>query len=204
VEFIRYHSRPERESARFSLTFCDGRVNNGALVKLSLLARPGGVERPTDEAVQEYRRQTRRRRDPADPAFVAPGILRLDPGLMTRLQQIATHWPGRSITIVSGFRPSARRSSRHRVGRALDVRVEGVDRRQVVAFARTLADTGVGYYPNSHFTHVDVRDRQAYWVDRSGPGEDADYGQWPPPRRELEDARDRALAAIAELRVVSP
>lgn len=199
VEIVRYHSENHSESERLRLTRCDGTPNLDALDRLTVLARPGGMERPTDQAIRDYRRATRRRRDPADPDYVVEGLLRLDPGLLVRLQRLADEWPRRKLTIVSGYRPSARRSSRHRVGRALDVRVEGIDRRTVVAFARTLENTGVGYYPNSHFTHIDVRDRQAYWVDRSGPGEGPDYGRWPPPQRELDEARDQALAAIREL-----
>jgi len=29
----------------------------------------------------------------------------------------------------------------------------------------------VGYYPNSSFVHLDVRDTNSYWVDYAGPGE---------------------------------
>jgi hypothetical protein len=112
---------------------------------------------------------------------VAPGIPRLDPGLLSRLATLARRWPNRRILIVSGVRPRARSSSRHRVGRALDVIVEGVPRRQVSEFARGLAETGVGYYPNSTFTHIDVRRRAAYWVDLSGPGERPRYVRTVPP-----------------------
>ena len=39
---------------------------------------------------------------------------------------------------------------------------------------------GVGYYPNSSFVHLDVRkDRSAFWIDYSGPGERAVYSQAP-------------------------
>jgi hypothetical protein len=30
---------------------------------------------------------------------------------------------------------------------------------------------GVGYYPNSSFVHLDVRETNTYWVDYAGPGE---------------------------------
>jgi hypothetical protein len=41
----------------------------------------------------------------------------------------------------------------------------------VCEFLRELEDVGVGYYPNSSFVHLDVRDHSAYWVDYAGPGE---------------------------------
>jgi hypothetical protein len=44
-----------------------------------------------------------------------------------------------------------------------------------VLFARELSETGVGYYPNSLFTHIDVRQRSVLWVDLSRPGEAARY-----------------------------
>ena len=66
-------------------------------------------------------------------------------------------------------------SSRHHSGRAVDVRVAGIPKRDVSEFARTLGGTGVGYYPNSTFTHIDVRDRSYYWIDRSAPGQRARY-----------------------------
>jgi hypothetical protein len=66
----------------------------------------------------------------------------------------------------------------------------------VSRFARSLERTGVGFYPNSVFTHVDVRHRQAYWIDRSAPGEPADYGPWPPKGQEVARLRNRVLASV--------
>jgi hypothetical protein len=38
----------------------------------------------------------------------------------------------------------------------------------------------VGYYPNSSFIHLDVRkDRSAFWIDYSGPGERSMYADDP-------------------------
>ncbi len=191
MRVARAYARPP-ESRKLSLTLCDGRPNLDVLDELSILARPKGVERPSRAALRRFRRAApaaRRAR------FVAPGIARLHPGLLTRLQALAKRWPGRAIQIVSGYRPKARSTSRHRHARALDLRIEGVHRRFVARFARTLPETGVGYYPNSTFTHVDVRARSVYWVDRSGPGERPDYGPWPPP---AEEERQRAERTVAE------
>jgi hypothetical protein len=42
-------------------------------------------------------------------------------------------------------------------------------------FCRTLRNAGCGYYPNSTFVHMDVRDTKAFWVDLSRPGEPPRY-----------------------------
>src|SRR5690606_9609465 len=65
---------------------------------------------------------------------------------------------------------------------------------------RKFDQTGVGYYPNSYFVHMDVREDRGYWVDRSGPGEPADYGRWPPPKQEIDRASAKMVrGALAEL-----
>ena len=182
VEVARIFGPHREESAQLQLTHCDGRPNASALDELTLLARPLRLARP-----------------PAGSAggsgdLLAEGIRRLDPELLTRLQAIADRFPGKRIEIVSGYRPRARRTSRHHHGRALDLRVVGVERNTVSQFARSLPETGVGYYPNSTFTHVDVRGESTYWVDRSAPGERPDYGSWPPGGDEMERTRERVLA----------
>lgn len=163
------------ESAEIRLVDCDGSPILGSLTELSMLARPTGTPRPSPEALavfEAHAPEARRQR------FVSPGIRRLDEGLLPRLQALATHFDGKPLSIVSGYRPRARRGSRHRHGRALDVAVEGVPRRTVALFARSLPETGVGYYPNSSFTHIDVRDESYHWVDMSGPGERPRYVAW--------------------------
>ena len=72
----------------------------------------------------------------------------------------------------------------HATGRAIDFRIEGTKNEDVVAFCKTLTDTGCGFYPNSSFVHLDVRDPGAghvSWIDASGPGETPHYvTAWPP------------------------
>jgi hypothetical protein len=173
-----------REARTMSLTDCQGRPRPEALDALSILARPTGTAIPNKGAAGP------------DDAHVAPGVLRLHPGLLTRLQALADRWPDRTIEIVSGHRPKARSTSRHRHGRALDLRIVGVSREELSEAARALPLTGVGYYPNSVFTHIDVRHRDAFWVDRSGPGEPPDYGPWPPA--DSKRTRERVLANAFE------
>ena len=163
------------ESAELRLVDCDGAPNLEALDELSMLGRPTGTPRPSPEAMavfQTHAPEARRER------FVSPGVHRLDAGLLVRLHALAARFDHKPLSIVSGYRPHARRGSRHRVGRALDVQVVGVPRREVALFARSLPETGVGYYPNSTFTHIDVREASHHWVDRSGPGEAPQYVAW--------------------------
>jgi hypothetical protein len=91
----------------------------------------------------------------------------------------------------------------HSSGRAVDFRMEGVKNEDVVAFCKTLGDTGCGFYPNSSFVHIDVRDPGAghvAWIDASGPGETPRYvSQWPLPDREpIKGLEDKKPADVLE------
>ena len=56
------------------------------------------------------------------------------------------------------------------------LRVEGVENRDLRdVIARSFQGVGVGYYPNSSFIHVDIRERRAAWIDYAGPGQSACY-----------------------------
>jgi hypothetical protein len=66
-------------------------------------------------------------------------------------------------------------------GLACDFRVVGVRNQDLRDYLRRgYEKVGVGYYPNSSFVHLDVRkDRSAFWIDYSGPGERATYSENP-------------------------
>ena len=201
----------EVEPFELSLTLCNGKPNVAVLDALSVLARPRDVPRPRAAELRAYHARPLARGKVSakskikyrDPTFVSERVMRLHPGLLVRLQRLANHYPGKIIEIVSGYRPDARDTSRHHHGRALDLRVAGIAREKLRDYLRTLDGTGVGYYPNSYFVHMDVRDIKGYWVDRSGPGEPADYGPWPATlasTRQLGSERNAILkGAFAEL-----
>lgn len=223
------------------LTDCAGRPTLRAMAALALLAQPlrtfetnlgpavrelrraahaGGWSLADDAPRSRSRGRTRNTlpvvdRDPdtRDPVIeVAPGVRALHPRLLQFLQSVSERYPGRAVEIISGYRPTDG-TSRHAHARALDLRVHGVPNEELRDFARTLPDAGVGYYPNSVFVHLDVRDTRegrAQWTDYSGPGETPRYGHWPPTdediqseveylvtrnERELESARERERAA---------
>ena len=93
----------------------------------------------------------------------------MDPRLFDALHAISTRLEtDRPFQIISGYRSPrtnamlhARSSgvasnSQHTFGKAVDVRVEGVDLRQLHQAALRTAAGGVGFYPVSNFVHVDV------------------------------------------------
>jgi LysM repeat protein len=99
--------------------------------------------------------------------------------LIRMLVKVSDHFGGRPIRIVSGFRPVTASQytphSRHNLGRAVDFSIPGVPNEAIRDYCRTLYNVGVGYYPNSSFVHLDVRDMPTYWIDYSGPGEAPRY-----------------------------
>lgn len=106
----------------------------------------------------------------------ATRVALLHPRLILLLQRIADEFPGHTFELISGFRAGEKGfHSYHNYGRALDFRLSGVDNRKLYEFVRTLPKTGTGYYPNSVFIHLDVRDKSTTWTDYSGVGEKAQY-----------------------------
>jgi uncharacterized protein YcbK (DUF882 family) len=106
----------------------------------------------------------------------------MNPRLVRLLYQTGQHWPGKRIEVVSGFRnPTVAKNphSPHMKGLACDFRVVGVKNTELRDYLRgNMKKVGVGYYPNSSFVHLDVRkDRSAFWIDYSGPGERSQYSQ---------------------------
>jgi hypothetical protein len=166
------------EQMTMPLLDCEGRPREDARLALSILARPRAVdERPTEATMQAWRDAD------GDPELLAEGVRWLHPGLLERLQRVGEAFAPQPIEIVSGYRPDAPLQSRHHHGRALDLFVQDVPREAVRDLAVTFPQTGVGWYPNSTFVHVDVREQSAYWVDLSRPGERPRYvaDAVPPP-----------------------
>src|SRR5262249_20196519 len=84
----------------------------------------------------------------------------------------ANHFHKDAITIISTFRGTSGRRSRHRTGEAIDFSLDGVKATELAALLRTYARVGVGVYthPRTQFVHLDVRDESYHWVDASPPG----------------------------------
>jgi uncharacterized protein YcbK (DUF882 family) len=116
----------------------------------------------------------------------------IDARLVTLVAAVSDHFGGREVNVVSGFRPYSpnqhSRHSNHNEGRAIDFSIKGIANEAVRDYCRTLHDVGVGYYPNSLFVHLDVRDTSAYWVDYAAPGQAPRYRG--PDAREDDDDVD--------------
>lgn len=183
------------EIDKFALTKCDGTVAPLAVEHLSILIRPGSAARPVAPVAELAKKSG---------PELAHGIRRVDPRLVARIQAVVDHFAKDGaqpkLSIISGYRPTSV-GSMHATGRAIDFRMEGVKNEEVVAFCKTLSDTGCGYYPNSSFVHIDVRDGGAghvAWIDASGPGESPRYvSAWPPP--EPAKAKESEIKRPAEV-----
>jgi uncharacterized protein YcbK (DUF882 family) len=102
-----------------------------------------------------------------------------DARLVAMVAQVSNHFGSRKLEVISGFRPFSPTQytahSNHNIGKAFDFRVVGVPNEVVRDYCKTLHNVGVGYYPNSTFVHLDVRDTPATWIDYSRPGEPPRY-----------------------------
>lgn len=157
-----------RTRTRLRLVDARGRASKRAAARLSDVMRP--------------RRSSSRARHPRPPVR-----------LIELLARVSDHFGGRTIHVISGFRPAGgytRETSQHVAGHAVDLRIEGVPNTVLRDYLRTLDRVGVGFYPRSTFVHFDVRERSAYWVDWSRPGERPRYqrrGEPPPDDASAEE-----------------
>lgn len=123
---------------------------------------------------------------------------RLPDRLLWDLYVVGYHYD-KPVQLISGLRSKARKTSRHHDGHAADFRIEGVGNKALWTYCKSrFRKVGLGYYPNSKFVHMDVRDKAYYWIDDSGPGEPSKYrdGVAQPVKEWREQrARDQRIAA---------
>jgi uncharacterized protein YcbK (DUF882 family) len=96
--------------------------------------------------------------------------------LLQMLANVSDHFGGRPLHIVSGYRlPGGltRDTSRHVAGEAMDFRIPGVSLTELRDYCHRFHAAGVGYYPRTHFVHLDARRQNARWTDWSLPGQPA-------------------------------
>ena len=135
------------------------------MIRQYSLAKNGDRRLAPDFKVREFRCK-----DGTDTVMV-------DETLTVVLQCIREHF-GKPVTITSGYRTAAHnaavggaKSSQHLLGRAADIRVEGVSVEDVAAYAESLMPDwgGVGRYPvkagrPTGWVHVDTRANKSRWT----------------------------------------
>ena len=101
-------------------------------------------------------------KDGSDVIFIAPDLIDV-------LQKIRNHF-GKAVHINSGYRTPAYNKkvggatySQHLYGTAADIRINGVEPKDIADYAETLllSTGGIGRYKN--FVHVDVREKKSRW-----------------------------------------
>ncbi len=166
------------DQERVPLATCKGEVNARAEYVLSVLSRPSGLALPKSFANW--------RTEPIKDLALPTSIKRISHGLVDRLARVVKHFTKKSdspkLVVMSAYRPKSA-GSFHAHARAIDFRLDGIRNEDIVAFCKSLPDTGCGYYPNSAFVHLDERDPgvgHVSWIDASGPGEEPKYvSDWP-------------------------
>jgi uncharacterized protein YcbK (DUF882 family) len=85
-----------------------------------------------------------------------------DVGLLKILAQVAVRYEGHVFEVVSAHRHNrgTSRTSKHRSGHAIDLRVRGVNIKEVRTFVWQMSESqpiGLGYYRGDQFLHIDFR-----------------------------------------------
>lgn len=96
----------------------------------------------------------------------------LDRRLLQLVVKAAAHFGATHLSVVSSWRDSSRKGSRHRSGQAMDFVLDGVPPAKLAAYLRKGARVGVGIYTHrrTQFVHLDVREQSFHWLDASPPG----------------------------------
>jgi uncharacterized protein YcbK (DUF882 family) len=160
ASFVR---KPRGMEGRFILES----VNTGESVEVILSLATGEL---SVDSYLALRRLMRCRRTGAE--------VPIDPRLIGLLYRFAQQ-TSQKIQLVSGYRAPgfAAPSSYHIRGMAADIRIPGMTALMVRDLARALGVRGIGYYPNSQFVHVDLREEPFFWNDvgESESGKDPEF-----------------------------
>jgi len=129
----------------------------------------------------------------------------MNPRLPKLLYEVGRHFD-KPLLVYDGYRaPRVARKkgnpkSPHPKGLACDFEIDGVTHQDLRDYLYTSFDNvGVGYYPNSHFVHLDVRGRgKAFWVDYSFPDQRQSKAMYSKKSWEQVKADEEALATATD------
>lgn len=128
----------------------------------------GSVSAEANRFMRDWRRNENARMDPKLFDLLAQlqeAINERHPGLRVEYHVISAY---RSPATNNGLRSAGggqAQNSLHMTGQAMDIRVPGLDLRELRDIASCLKLGGVGYYPSDNFVHVDTGNVR-YWPSR--------------------------------------
>lgn len=109
---------------------------------------------------------------------------RISQGLLAKIADLSRHYEGHTIEVVSAYRhgENAKPSSRHRHGRAIDIKVQGVKATEVrdYLWGRYDEEVGVGFYRQQQFIHLDHRENfpATAWTQKHHNAENTYHPRW--------------------------
>jgi uncharacterized protein YcbK (DUF882 family) len=119
-------------------------------------------------------------------------------GLLQLLARISDHYRGHVLELVSAHRHNrgTSRTSKHWSGHAVDLRVRGVNVKEVRSFVWKMNDPiGLGYYREQQFVHVDYRpiEGKIAWDQRTEGSTYHYHPAWSggPPKKQKQAKRER-------------
>jgi len=142
-----------------TVTLHDDNVGTTSVV---VIGRDGSVDADNEKTIRHLFRCRRTHRERG-----------IDHGLLAMLADLQARYPEKPIHFVSAYRGHKQESktSPHRGGRALDLRIPGVRDTEIRDYLwRTHREVGVGWYPKLGFVHIDHRpgERDISWTEIHG------------------------------------
>ena len=111
---------------------------------------------------------------------------KIDSDLVTYVQKIRDHF-GKPLVIGSGYRcttynslvENAAKQSKHTMGMAADISIDGVAPAEIAKYAETLGIKGIGLYDT--FVHIDTRTTKFFWYSHAQEPRTTFGGKAPTP-----------------------
>lgn len=100
---------------------------------------------------------------PMDPRVIdILSMVQAGTGKSTPLEILSAYRTPKTNAMLRRISEGVARNSYHMYGQAVDIRMPGYNTKKLGAVARSLRQGGVGYYPKSHFVHVDTGELRSW------------------------------------------